>query len=263
MNFTAHQLSHIGDRKYNQDRVAYAYTDESLLLVLADGMGGHLNGEWAAETAVATFVEAFGAVANPKISDPQKFLADVMKQAHRRIMAFPLEPGTSFPGTTCVAALAQDGKVYWGHAGDSRFYLMRDGKIAARTLDHSAVGQWLELGIISEEEARTHPQRNQITNCLGGYDDIFYIEPGKTENLRDGDVLFLGSDGLWSAFTDREVCAPFTAAPPDIALENLLRQALKREAGHSDNLTGLVVRWGRTESFHPAAVPIGCVLEIH
>ena len=263
MNFTAHQLSHIGDRKYNQDRVAYAYTDEALLLLLADGMGGHLNGEWAAETAVATFIEAFNLAAHPGVTDPQRFLADTMREAHRRILAFPLESGSTFPGTTCVAALVQEGRVYWGHAGDSRFYLLRDGKIVARTLDHSAVGQWLELGIISEEEARTHPQRNQITNCLGGYEDLFYIEHGKPEKLHDGDVLLLGSDGLWSPFSNREICAPFIGSPPSVALEKLLVQALQREAGHADNITGLAVRWGRTELPHPAVVPIGCVLEIH
>lgn len=263
MNFTTYQFSHIGNRKYNQDRVAYAYTDEALLLVLADGMGGHLNGEWAAETAITTFIEAFNTAAHTALADPQRFLADTMRQAHQRILAFPLESGVSFPGTTCVAALVQDERVYWGHAGDSRFYLLRKGKIAARTLDHSAVAQWLELGIISDEEARTHPQRNQITNCLGGYEDIFYIEPGKPEHLREGDVLLLVSDGLWSPFSDREICDAFVASTPEIALEKLSRQALQREAGHSDNVTGLAVRWGQNELPHPARGPVGCVLEIH
>jgi serine/threonine protein phosphatase PrpC len=162
-----------------------------------------------------------------------------------------------------VAVLVQDGRAYWGHAGDSRFYLLRERKIAARTLDHSAVAQWLELGIISEEEARTHPQRNQITNCLGGYADIFFIEPGKPERLHDGDVLFLGSDGLWSPFSDREICDAFVASIPEVALEQLSRQALQREAGHSDNVTGLAIRWGRNEKPHPAMTAVGCVLEIH
>lgn len=263
MNFSIHQASHIGNRKYNQDRVGYAYSKEALLLVLADGMGGHLHGELAANQAIETFIDAFSAAGQSRVSDPLHFISDTMRLAHEHIMKFPHEKDRSFPGTTCVAALIQDGQLYWGHAGDSRLYLLRDGKVLARTHDHSVVSQWLEWGMISAEEARIHPQRNQITNCLGGVEDMFYMEPGGPVELNSGDVLLLGSDGLWSPFTDEELAGAFGASPVDEVLDGLVARALERERGRSDNVTGLAMRWGGAESLHETAEPVSRVLEIH
>lgn len=263
MNFSIHQASHIGNRKYNQDRVGYAYSREALLLVLADGMGGHLHGELAANQAIETFVDAFSHLGQTRIDDPLRFISDTMRLAHERIMKFPHDKDRAFPGTTCVTALIQDGKLYWGHAGDSRLYLVRDGKVLARTRDHSVVGQWLEWGMISAEEARIHPQRNQITNCLGGVEDMFYMEPGGPVELQAGDVLLLGSDGLWSPFTDEELARAFDAGPVEEVLDALVARALERERGRSDNVTGLAMRWGGAEVMHETAGPVSRVLEIH
>jgi serine/threonine protein phosphatase PrpC len=262
MNFSIHQASHIGNRKYNQDRVGYAYSKEALLLVLADGMGGHLHGELAAGQAIATFVDAFARLGQSHIEAPLHFISDTMRLAHENIMRLPHDKDRAFPGTTCVAALIQDGKMYWGHAGDSRLYLMRDGKVLARTRDHSVVFQWLEWGMISAEEARIHPQRNQITNCLGGVEDMFYMEPGGPVELQSGDVLLLGSDGLWSPFTDNELAKAFDDFPVDEVLDRLVARALERERGHSDNVTGLAMRWGGAEAVHETAEPVSRVLEI-
>ncbi|HEX5337182.1 MAG TPA: protein phosphatase 2C domain-containing protein [Gallionella sp.] len=263
MNFSIYQASHIGNRKYNQDRVAYAYSDDALLLVLADGMGGHLHGELAASMAIETFVESFGQQASQTLADPQLFLGRTMRHAHERIMKISHDRALgAFPGTTCVAALIQDGIMYSGHAGDSRLYLLRDGKVLHRTKDHSVVHQWLELGIISADEARTHPQRNQITNCLGGVEDMFYMEPGEPVVLRSGDVVLLGSDGLWGPFTDVELTETFAAMPLADALNNLIERALQREGGRSDNVTGIAVRWGDGEPAHNTAEPVCEILEI-
>lgn len=262
MNFSIHQASHIGNRKYNQDRVAYAYSNDTLLLVLADGMGGHLHGELAAAVAIETFVKEFGQQARQRIENPQGFISDTMRLAHEGIMKFPHEKDQAFPGTTCVAAVIQDGNLYWGHAGDSRLYLLRDGAVHARTRDHSMVGQWLEWGMISAEEARIHPQRNQITNCLGGIEDLYYMEPGGPVALESGDVLLLGSDGLWSPFTDAELAKAFATKPVAEVLDGLVARALERERGRSDNVTGLAVRWGGKEVAHDTAEPVTQVLEI-
>lgn len=263
MNFSIYQASHIGNRKYNQDRVAYAYSNDALLMVLADGMGGHLHGELAASLSIDTFVESFGQQAGMPIAEPQAFLARTMRHAHERIMKIAHDSSQGgFPGTTCVAALVHDGKVYWGHAGDSRLYLLRDGEVLVKTRDHSVVHQWLELGVISAEEARVHPQRNQITNCLGGAEDMFYMEPGEAVELRSGDVLLLGSDGLWGPFTDRELAESFSALPLAEALDNLIVRAIEREGGRSDNVTGLVMRWGDGEAAHDTAEPVCHILEI-
>ncbi|HUW25407.1 MAG TPA: protein phosphatase 2C domain-containing protein [Gallionella sp.] len=262
MNFSIHQASHIGNRKYNQDRVAYAYSDDRLLLVLADGMGGHLHGEVAAGSAIDTFVESFGQYVQSSVADPQAFLAGTMRHAHERIMKFPHGEIADFPGTTCIAALVQNGKMYWGHAGDSRLYILRDGAVICMTRDHSMVRQWVELGVITAEQARTHPQRNQITNCLGGIGDMFHMEPGEPITLQSGDVVLLGSDGLWGPFSNQELAEAFFSSPVAEVLDNLVACALMREEGHSDNVTGLAVRWGSSEIAHETAEPVSCILEI-
>lgn len=262
MNFSIHQASHIGNRKYNQDRVAYAYSNDALLMVLADGMGGHLHGEVAAGLTIETFVESFGQHARSPLPDPQSFLADTMRHAHERIMKLHHDKGHGFPGTTCVAALIQDGRMYCGHAGDSRLYLLRDGTVLVKTHDHSMVHQWVEWGVISAEEARVHPQRNQITNCLGGIEDMYYMESGDPLALQSGDVLLLGSDGLWGPFSDEEMASAFAAMPVPAALDNLIVRAFEREDGHSDNVTGVAMRWGDGEAAHDTAEPVSHVLEI-
>ena len=148
MNFSIHQASHQGGRKYNQDCVAHAYTDKALLLVLADGMGGHSHGELAAQITVKTYMQAFSNEANPSLRDPLDFLSRVMRKAHENIVQFARDQNLmGNPGTTCVAAIIQDGKVSWAHAGDSRVYFLRDTKIVAVTHDHSIVQQWGRLGI--------------------------------------------------------------------------------------------------------------------
>jgi serine/threonine protein phosphatase PrpC len=263
MNFSIHQASHIGNRRFNQDRVAYSYSSEALLLVLADGMGGHLHGELAASITMETFSDAFDSQAKPHINDPKMFLAETMRAAHERIVSFPYdEEKGGFPGSTCVAALIQDGKLHWGHAGDSRLYVLRDGKVLTRTRDHSLVFHWVGLGLLTAEEARIHPQRNQITNCLGGVEDIFYMEPGKPIALNEGDVVLLGSDGLWGPFSDGELVAAFANHPVAETLDNLIVQALRREAGHSDNATGIAIRWGSSEPVHTTDTPVSHILAI-
>ncbi|HET7832331.1 MAG TPA: protein phosphatase 2C domain-containing protein [Gallionella sp.] len=262
MNFTIHQASHIGNRRYNQDRVAYVYNSDAVLLVLADGMGGHQQGEVAAALAIETFTAAFSQLGETRIADPKAFLADTMRHAHERIMQIPRADKQSVPGTTCVAALVQDDRMYWGHAGDSRLYLLRDGAVLTKTRDHSIVQQWCEWGMISVEEARTHPKRNQITNCLGGSELAFFMESGATVELQPGDVLLLGSDGLWGPFTDRELAEAFASRPVVEVLDSLIERALEREAGQSDNITGLAVRWGDGELASATGGTVCRVLDI-
>ncbi len=262
MKFSVHQASLIGDRKYNQDRVAYAYRNDVLLLVLADGMGGHLHGEQAATLAIETFIEMFAQHAEPTFSDPQAFLTDTMRHAHHRIMQLPHDKDVGFPGTTCVVALIQDGNYYAAHAGDSRLYLLRDHAVLARTRDHSMVQQWFDWGVISEEEARVHPRRNQITNCLGGIEDMFYVESATPMALQQGDILLLGSDGLWGPFSDQELAESFKLLPLAKSLDNLMVRALERESGHSDNITGLAVAWGDDQHDHATDQTVSNELDI-
>jgi PPM family protein phosphatase len=262
MNFSVYQASRIGGRQYNQDRVAYAYTEESLLLVLADGMGGHLHGEIAAQTAIHVYMQAFAQVAHPLVPDPESFLRDVMQRAHDTILQYAQDhqlPGN--PGTTCVVALVQDGHIWWAHAGDSRIYLLRNKELIPLTHDHSLVQQWADWGIISQEETRIHPDRNKITNCLGGVPNSFFVESSPQFPLQQGDLLLLCSDGLWGPLTDSEMGAALDLAPLDRALESMMNEAIDREGTTADNTTVVAARLGTAEQAHPAEVAECIVLD--
>ena len=262
MNFAVYQASHQGGRKYNQDCVAHAYTDKALLLVLADGMGGHSHGELAAQITIKTFMLAFSVEASPELQNPEDFLSRVMRKAHDNIVQFALEQNLlGNPGTTCVAAIIQGGKVYWAHAGDSRAYLLRDNMVAAVTHDHSVVQQWADLGYITAEQMKTHPDRHKITNCLGGEGDLFFVKSEPEMNLQEGDVVLLCSDGLWGPLESQEICSALMVRPLPSAVDDLMDVALFREGARADNTTAVVIRWGKKEAAHKTTETVFEVLD--
>ena len=262
MNFAIYQASLQGGRKYNQDCVAHAYTDQALLMILADGMGGHSHGELAAQITIKTYMQAFSVEATPIVQDPEEFLSRIMRKAHDTIIQFAKEQGLrGNPGTTCVAALIQNGRVCWAHAGDSRAYFLRDKKVAAVTHDHSVVQQWADLGYITESQMKTHPDRHRITNCLGGEGEMFFVETEPERELNQGDVLLLCSDGLWGPLSPNEISASLMVKPLEHALDQLMEVSLYREGDSADNTTAVVVRWGNAEELHDAAEMVFDVLD--
>lgn len=263
MNFSIYQSSHRGGRKYNQDRVAYAHTDKTLLMVLADGMGGHSHGELAAEITIKTYMQAFQDEANPALDDPDEFLSRIMKKAHHNIIQFAkMQNLLGSPGTTCVAAVIQDGRVCWAHAGDSRVYMVRNGKVMSVTRDHSVVQQWADLGFITEEQMKTHPDRHRITNCLGGEGDYFYVESDPAVTLEKNDVLLLCSDGMWGPMTHEEIAQGYFDKPLDVATEGLMDVALYREGQMADNTTAVVARWGDVNARPLPAEQVFAILNV-
>jgi len=262
MKFAVHQANHIGGRKYNQDRVGYAYTKDALLLVLADGMGGHLHGEIAAQIAVHTFMRAFSRLEQPQVKEPEVFLRATMRAGHDAIFDYAREENLGgSPGTTCVAALVQNGQIWWAHAGDSRFYLLRSNEIANVTHDHSVVQQWADWGIISANEMKTHPDRNKITNCLGGVEDMFYVDVSPPTAVESGDTLLLCSDGFWSPLSDGEIAKLSSVPVQSELLDELIDTAVYREAARADNTTAVVARLGEKEEEHPAEAPVCIMLD--
>lgn len=262
MKFAVHQANHIGGRKYNQDRVGYAYTNDALLLVLADGMGGHLHGEIAAQIAVYTFMRAFSRLEQGRAREPEVFLRATMRAGHDAIIEYARERQLGGnPGTTCVVALVQDDRVWFAHAGDSRCYLLRGDAIASVSKDHSVVQQWADWGIISAEEMKTHPDRNKITNCLGGVEDMFYVEVSAGEALQDNDTVLLCSDGFWSPLEPDELAR--LSSTPSLApqLDALIGAAVQREAARADNTTAIVARLGAAEQERPTTTPICIILD--
>ena len=147
MKFTIYQESRVGKRRNNQDRLAHCYSREALLMVVADGMGGHLHGEVAAQIAVQYLTEAFQREAKPRLADPFMFLAGGLQNAHQAVQDYALAkhlPEPESPRTTCVACVVQDSIAYWAHAGDSRLYVLRDGRVLTqdpRPLDRAVDGR--------------------------------------------------------------------------------------------------------------------------
>jgi len=249
MRFTIFQDSRKGSRKVNQDRVAYTYGRDTLLLVVADGMGGHAGGEIAAQICVRLFIERFQREAKPVLRNPFKFLQDSMMRAHEALGSYANQFSMlETPRTTCVACVVQADHAYWAHVGDSRLYLFRQRKLIAETKDHSKVQYLVDQGIIGPGEAPRHPERNRVFSCLGGLVDPV-IDLGKRTALHDGDLIVICTDGFWSAVSREELVGWLTAAPILEAAPEVMREAEARGGPEGDNLSAIVVRWG------PEAVP--------
>jgi PPM family protein phosphatase len=244
MRFTIFQESRKGSRKVNQDRIAYTFSRDTLLLVVADGMGGHAGGEIAAQIAVRLFIERFQQEAKPILKNPLKFLQDTMVRAHAALGSYANQFSMlETPRTTCVCCIVQAGHAYWGHVGDSRLYLFRQGGLIGATKDHSKVQYLVDQGIIGADEVVAHPDRNKIFSCLGGLVDPV-IDLSRRTPLRNGDVLVLCTDGLWSVFDQREIATWLTSTPILTTAPQMMREGDKRGGLDGDNLSAIVVRWG-------------------
>ncbi|WP_291992267.1 PP2C family serine/threonine-protein phosphatase [Candidatus Accumulibacter sp. ACC003] len=243
MKFTIYQESRTGKRANNEDRLAHCYSRDSLLLVVADGMGGHYYGEVAAQIAVQTLSEAFQREVKRRIRDPFLFLQEGMLNAHRGIVDYAGKHHLpDSPRTTCVACIVQKNIAYWAHSGDSRLYLLRKGKVLAQTRDHSRVRLLLDQGMISEEQALTHPDRNKIYGCLGGQQTP-EIEFSRKTTLEAEDVLVLCTDGVWSELPAGILATALKSANLMQAIPTLMTQAEEHGGAHADNLSMIAVRW--------------------
>lgn len=204
MRYAIAQSNRLGNRKANQDRTGYVERGDSVLLLLADGMGGYAGGELAAATFVSRVSKLFSEATLP-IKDPKKFMLTAFTFAHKAIMEQGKRANPPVqPRTTGVACLVQTGHVYWAHVGDSRCYLLRDNSVFARTRDHSVVEDLIKKGELSEKERDKHPKKNQVTRCLGGAEKMSKLSIGKGMDLEEDDILVLCSDGLWSPTPDQK-----------------------------------------------------------
>lgn len=243
MKFTIYQESRPGKRPNNEDRIAYSYSRDALLMVVADGMGGHHHGEVAAQLAVQYLMDVFQREAKPTIADPFLFLQRGFNNAHEAIIDYSVAHALSdSPRTTCVACIVQDNIAYWAHAGDSRLYHLRRGRVEAMTRDHSRVQMLLDDGLINAAQAATHPDRNKIYTCLGGF-DAPEIEFSRKTPLEAGDLLVLCTDGVWSGVSGESMAGLLGEANLMQAVPVLLNMAEQRGGPHCDNLSLVAVRW--------------------
>ncbi len=229
--------SELGARHEQQDRwgIFQSPDQEGLLAILADGMGGHLDGALGAQLVVDEARKFFQDPAAPLRADPLAALEQLCQRMHETINS-----RSETARSTVVIAWLEADQAYWLNIGDSRLYHFRAGERLMRTRDHSAVQLLMDLGEIDESEMATHPAQNRLYRCLGGEDppkpDLGHLA------IQAGDLLALCSDGVWEHTTEPEIWDAAHANDPTAAAQLLTAQAARRGGATADNATLILLR---------------------
>jgi PPM family protein phosphatase len=249
MKFSVFQISRKGGRGHNEDRMGYCYTRNAALFLLADGMGGHPEGEVAAQMAMQVMTAMFQQEAKQEIKDVKAFLSSAVLAAHRHILSYAAEKAMiDTPRTTVVAALIQGDTVHWVHCGDSRLYMVRDGEMLARTRDHSYMEQRQdEMPLTKTGEPMN---RNILFTCLGSPATPVFDLAGPV-SLQQGDRILLCSDGLWGALADVEIVYDLGLKAVGQAVPDLVEKALEKAGNNSDNVTVIAMEWETPDAYEP------------
>jgi protein phosphatase len=238
-------------RKGNEDSLFV--NPEQHLFVVADGMGGHAAGEVASKVAVDSINEfivltsgdeeitwPFGLDEN--ISCDGNRLKTAIRFANRKVLEATREKSEYEGMATTVAAVLVDGSsANLGHVGDSRVYLVRDGAISQLTSDHSWVNEQIQSGVISADQARSHPLRNVVTRALGGKPDL-QVDM-QVHKIQAGDILLLCSDGLTTMIPDEDIAKVVQDAGGNIEKAAKALVAAANARGGEDNITVLLLRF--------------------
>jgi serine/threonine protein phosphatase PrpC len=222
--------------------MGYCYTRESGLFVLADGMGGHPEGEVAAQLALQTISALYQREARPMVKDVKAFLNSAAMAAHQQIMRYAGNKAMlDTPRTTVVAAVIQGSTATWIHCGDSRLYVVRDGQLLVRTRDHSHA---------ERPRPNAGPEavnRNLLLTCLGSPTTPL-LDTSAPLQLQHGDRIMLCSDGLWGVLDDSVIVHTLSSGAPvsDVA-PDLAEMALRNGGTHSDNVTLIALEWEMPE----------------
>lgn len=223
--------THIGNvRASNQDSVLYEETTR--LYGVADGMGGHNGGDIASQMAVLLLARIL-----ESLFPSEENLRSGFEQVNELIYQEQLKnPILSGMGTTLTVLWENEDKILLGHIGDSRAYLMRNGKIEQISQDHSLVGEMVREGVLTEEQALAHPYRNVITQAVGTAETLNpHLE---TINKKAADKFILCSDGLYEYVSKDEMCELLMRYSPEDAAEKMIEKALT--GGGKDNVTVLI-----------------------
>jgi PPM family protein phosphatase len=244
-------------RQNNEDSFGYwepeneqEFLRKGRLAVVADGMGGYEGGQEASRLAVSTLIDRYRDSSGETARDA---LVKALQSAHEEIRKFSFaHPELRGMGTTCTAIVILKGpqvaagkktpesSLLYVHVGDTRLYLIRDGQIHRVTRDHSYVGRLIEAGMISEQQAEVHPQRNILTSAVGTNPDLVMDASDAPEPLREKDVLLICSDGLWGQVRDAEILKAVDGKGAEKAGRELIE--LARERGGPDNITVQILR---------------------
>ncbi len=245
MRFSVYQVSRRGGREKNEDRMGYCYTRDSGLFALADGMGGHPEGEMASQIALQTLAALYQRDARPSLKDPIRFLHEAIMAGHHQLLRYASERGLiDTPRTTIVACVLQGNTAYWAHCGDSRLYFVRGDKLIARTRDHSYSELQETLSAVVPIGERYN--RNVLFTCLGSPGKPVVDTAGPLI-LQEGDRVLLCSDGLWGSLADEVITQQMATRTISDAVPELVEQALRKAGPKSDNVTVLSVEWESAE----------------
>ena len=243
MQFSIFEATHLGSREKNEDRMGYSYTREAGLFALADGMGGHPEGEVAAQIALETMSALFQREAQPRMADVPSFLGRGLMSAHHQIIRYASSRGMmDTPRTTLVAAVVQRGQLHWVHCGDSRMYVVRGGQLLKRTRDHS----YLEAKASSGASLKD-VNRNVLFTCLGSTVRPMF-DVGGPIVLQDQDRVMLCSDGLWGTLDDDTITRGMSERPLAEGMPLLIEQALRKGGPRCDNVTVIALEWEAAKS---------------
>jgi serine/threonine protein phosphatase PrpC len=208
-------------------------------------MGGHADGAKAAEVTQQVVLEAFWHTPLP-LFDPLGFLHLTLGRAHEEVVKLGVQlPIEHRPRATCAICVVQQGATWWAHVGDSRLYHLRHGGVLARSRDHSHVELLLREGLITADQAQTHPMRNFVECCLGGDPILPDMTLTRRRALEPNDVLLVCTDGMWAGVKDSEIAGEVspTRAPLNETLLELAQRAIARTGAASDNTSAAALRW--------------------
>ncbi|TGO03320.1 hypothetical protein PN36_08515 [Candidatus Thiomargarita nelsonii] len=240
MNWEIEKDQHIGGREDQEDRVAIFSKENSHLLVVADGMGGHEGGELASKTVIKVAKLLWEQEIDADAT-PINFLQRICDRAHDKINELGQKHNIS-PRSTCVLLYIHGSLAWWAHLGDSRLYHFRHRKLRQRTRDHSVVQLLVDLGRVKEEDMAKHPKQGYLFACLGGE------EPPQPDfgqaSVRPGDSFLLCSDGFWQQVSLSSMVKILLRADVDLRtrVECLLKEALVTGGVEGDNISVAVAQ---------------------
>ncbi len=232
-------------RNNNEDSYLYWEPESDVLFerlgrlaTIADGMGGYEGGQIASRIAVEVVRDTYSSLVD---LDPQDRLLRAFAEAHRRIQQHGSQKLVlNGMGTTCTAIALVKGKLYFAHVGDTRLYLLREGKLERLTHDHTLVAHWLSTGVISPDEAADHPRKHVLTAALGVAEQLQPDFPSTPLVARRGDVFMICSDGLWGQMEEAEIQSNLALRSLSDACKNMV--LLANDRGGPDNITLLLLR---------------------
>lgn len=241
MQYLTASVSRVGDRKKNQDSLIILNKQDTVLMVLGDGLGGRPGGELASAQLIEVASRLFNEQTIP-IQDPVQFMQDIMQTTHQQIVEHGAaqEPPVN-PGTTAVLCLMQRGFAWWSHVGDSRLYLFRNGEFVERTLDHSVVEN-MKAGGKLDSDSSGHPLRNVVTRCLGMSQNPPIATMSQKVALKPGDVMLLCSDGFWEPLGEKSMARHLFDGRLQAALDKMAEQAERISAPDSDNVSAIALQ---------------------